>query len=552
MSRHLAWAMLVILCVILSGSAVAASGSVVVGQVQAGASSGEASITAESAATKEFISIYNNTADAIDVTDWCLVSKSGLPPFVCMTLEDDEYRLYLQAYSYATFSSSSFANQHNYVPDFMYLPKSTTSGTLVASSDEIRLLDTSGAEVDKVGWLGLDGGEVLQRQKEAAPSLRLMDTDQDGDFVVTSELVVPEKGLEERVVVADACDNLDGFQLSVPDGYYLSAPGECVTIPDECDNLSGYQEVVPEFHKKTSDGRCLLDLPPLVITELLPNPIGTDKGNEFIEIYNPGNNPVDLSYYLLYVGSDETNYYRFPAGVSIDAGQYKAFYDQGMKFVLVNSAGGARLRSTDGQLIDLTEEYASSKEGETWALINGEWVYTNQSTPGAANKPRAIESSKVVVSTLKPCGPGQYRNPATNRCKSIASTSSTLVPCKEGQYRSEITNRCRSIAVDAALKPCPVGQYRNPETNRCKSILGASTTLAACGPGEERNPETNRCRKIATKVMPTVAYAVEPIESDGQGLDWWVLSGVLVVALAYAVWEWRPEAMAAYRKLRRR
>ena len=88
---------------------------------------------------------------------------------------------------------------------------------------------------------------------------------------------------------------------------------------------------------------------------------------------------------------------------------------------------------------------------------------------------------------LKPCRDDQYRNPETNRCKSIASASSTL-------------------------KPCAADQYRNPETNRCKKISSSSSSLKPCRSDQERNPETNRCKKVIKDTA--VAGAVDEVPQD--------------------------------------
>jgi hypothetical protein len=40
------------------------------------------------------------------------------------------------------------------------------------------------------------------------------------------------------------------------------------------------------------------------------------------------------------------------------------------------------------------------------------------------------------------------------------------------------------------MKPCPPGQERNPATGRCRK------SQKPCPPGQERNPVTRRCRKI--------------------------------------------------------
>jgi hypothetical protein len=54
-------------------------------------------------------------------------------------------------------------------------------------------------------------------------------------------------------------------------------------------------------------------------------------------------------------------------------------------------------------------------------------------------------------------------------------TGRRLKPCKPGQERNPKTNRCRK-----ALPPCPAGSMRNPKTNRCKKIPRGPSAKVWC------------------------------------------------------------------------
>jgi hypothetical protein len=155
--------------------------------------------------------------------------------------------------------------------------------------------------------------------------------------------------------------------------------------------------------------------------------------------------------------------------------------------------------------------------------------------------------------TLAPCEEGKYRNPVTNRCRTITVDVPVLTACSDGEYRNQETNRCRKIAttLGASLTPCKDDQYRSEETHRCRSITAASTNqLAPCKEGQERNPETNRCRTIATAAIPPAAFAVEPIATSGKAfVGWWALGGIGVLAAGYGIWEWHREITGGLRRL---
>ena len=116
------------------------------------------------------------------------------------------------------------------------------------------------------------------------------------------------------------------------------------------------------------------------------------------------------------------------------------------------------------------------------------------------------------------------------------------------------TGNCIKAPAAAGTKSCKAGYYLNPATNRCKKV--ATTTLAACKEGYERNPLTNRCRKIVTTTGQE--YAVTPTEDVGQYHNrriFVALAGVIiavVAALAYIVIQFRHEIRDFFRKLRRK
>lgn len=610
MRKRFWWTMLAVLVFTIGGLSIsrvsAVSSNVVIYQVQAGALSSESA-----AATKEFISIYNNSAQEIDVSDWCLTNKSNIS-FACMTPTAGNITLHLPSHAFATFSSDSFANAHAYTPDSMYPTTNSSSGSIVAGSDTISLIDNNGLVIDSMSWTtSLTGGSLLQRKLVVGSLEQYVDTDiTAADFQKLTSLVAPLSGLDEVLTLVDLCKNIDGIQESLPAEYVINLSGDCMLPIDACTNIDGLQTEIPAGYgidmtglcivdvcanivglqqelpvDKDLDGNancidhdvcsnlsgvqahvpagyflsgvytCLLDVLVLHISELLPNAVGDDDGHEYVEIYNPNAIAVSLLPYRLVVGTTTPKSYVFPVGAAIAANSYMVFFDDDMSFTLVNSSSQVRLTTSDDQSVDDAPVYSEPRDGQTWADIAGTWQYTNQPTPGLANLASIEESvdpdgTEEVVVGLKPCAPNQYRNPETNRCRLLVTVGSTLSPCKDGQYRSEETNRCRSIAADSTgLSACAVNQYRSPETNRCRLTTTDDNGLAPCGVGQERNPDTNRCRNISGSV-PAASFAVEPITDTASGFaSWWALGGISLIALAYAVWEWRSEIINFMRKI---
>ena len=524
----------------------AVSSSLVIAQVQAGAVS-----TETAAPTQEFVSIYNNSTQDVDVTGWCIANKSG-NNVACLTAVLSGQALYLPSHRYMIMASDSFVTRHiGIVPDVTFATTNATSGSFVGSADTVTLKDKSNAVVDTIAWsTSLSGGTVLQRSP-SSDLISLIDTDNSTDFTKVQGVILPTSGVYEVLTVIDQCRNLLEIQTAVPMNYLQDSEGNC--YEDVCQNLDGLQLTIPEEYIRRGTDECAYNYPLLKITELLPNVGGSDTGHEYIEFYNPTDKPVALANYQLQVG---TKLYDFPAGITIRPGEYQVFYNSEINFTLANTTTLVTLLGDDGSLIDQPVAYDAPDEDVAWSLINGAWQYSNQPTPGNANMVSSIELIEEVVSEsenkqLAPCGANQYRSPETNRCRLLVTLAKAVTPCKDGQYRSEETNRCRSIALaGSTLTPCREDQYRSEETNRCRNVATTTSTLTPCKDNQYRSEETNRCRNIAATAPAPAAFAVEPIADTGKAfVGWWALGGVTALAAGYGVWEWRREIVTGVGRL---
>lgn len=515
--------------------------SVVISHVQAGGASG-----LDQAALQEIVIIYNNSASDIEITNWCVQNKSSVK-FACFEPSGPSLHLWIGAHSYASLSSVQFNTQYSFTPDVAYSSANLTSGSITSSSDTISLIDSSSTVVDSISWSStLSGGYHYERISSGEI---LQDTGQLTDFTKSITLVIPASGVYEVLVVVDQCPNIDLVQESIPLGYLkdelgncqvdvcsnlsglqtevppdkkLDGSGGCVDI-DVCINISGAQKDIPSGYYKNEFDECFVITSPLKINEMLPNSAGKDSGNEFIELYNPTDLAVGLDLYKFTIGVESLRSYNFPIGAVVEPRGYYVLYNSAVSFTLNNTASKINLETIDNQTVDTSDSYFNAKESEAWALIDGLWQYTNQLTPGSENLPR-VESEVEIVSNLVPCGPNQYRNPETNRCRSVITKTSTLKPCADNEYRSE-------------------------ETGRCRSVLGASTTAPeACPEGQYRNPDTNRCRKIVS--LTKLDYPSEvPLTVSGGEYGVALLSGATIFLLAYGLFEWREEITNVFKRI---
>jgi len=532
------------------------SENIVITQVQTGGSG-------TSTASQEYALLYNSSAEDINVTSWCLEYSpaSGgvefLKKLACIESELPNVELWLEAEGFVSFTSAQFIEAN---PDFIAdLP---LSSGIAASGGHIRLVDNEGTEIDRVGWgaaalpegeeaaLVHEAGEVLSRDFESD----VLDTDENSlDFISTLILTPIVSGLYEKEILIDLCSNIDGIQAEIPTGYLVDDIGECWV--DVCPNIDGLQVEIPEgFYVPEGETDCVevlveLEDSSLLVTELLANAPSFDDGQEFIEIYNPNQESIELAGYVLQLGPSFSKQYVIENG-TIAAGEYITLSDTLSGITLPNSSASIRLVAPAGNVVSETDVYSNPGDDVSWALIDDVWGYTDHITPAAANKPSlepVVEEVSGAADVLEPCPAGKFRNPATNRCKTIEAVVSQLAPCGLGEFRNPATNRCKKItATTSTLTPCAAGQFRNPETNRCKSISTTSSTgLKPCDEGEERNPDTNRCRKAqvlgATSDGKLPAVTDIEVENTEGNFNWLSVAVVALGMGSYMAYEWRTE-----------
>lgn len=532
---------------------------VVISQVQAGSQS-----------SSRLVELYNNSDEPVNITGWCLryASAGGSTDEerACFTGSSSIENLVLGARSYLLIGSAQLKKDSVYIDsDFLMV-----GGLGGGASGRVYLIDENKQLVDTFGWsengaaihsdpnpISSNGNETkVYERKQTSPGVYVGNESRNSGVNFFHSILRVKYLIGAILEVDDVCKNISGIQVLVPGGMILGSDGKCnaesvdlcdniggiqLTLgpgmevdddndcyQDVCLNLPGFQSTVPAgFRADTHNLLCSLNILPLQVTELLPNPDGDDKNNEFIELYNPNSIAIDLTYHVFHLGGDYVKTYSFPIGTTIEPQGYVAIYNKDVSYTLTNTLSSLRLRSLDNIHVFDVPDYANAKSGEAWALIDGVWQYTNNPTPAAPNSPSIVEQEFMSVALLTDCGEGRERNPLTKRCRNIVSSAKPSVkPCKDGQYRSEETNRCRNI-ITANAKPCKDNQYRSEETNRCRNLPADS--------------------------VPEAGFAVQPVKESGMAfVGWWALGGVVLLAGAYGAWEWRREVTDFVHKLLKR
>jgi hypothetical protein len=275
----------------------------------------------------------------------------------------------------------------------------------------------------------------------------------------------------------------------------------------------------------------------VVINEIAAN-VATE--DQYVELFNPSDTPIDLTGCIIQTNRSSTSQYVF-TNEMLAPSAYRTVYIKDTGLTLTKTTiGTVYILSSDGMVESDSVTYENLAENTAWARVAGDWVQTYAITPATDN----------AWEQYPPCETGYVRNLDTGLCNKVTVTAVPIaIDCGVGKERNPDTNRCRSIiSTSSLLTPCAANQERNPETNRCRTITVSATDIKPCAANQERNPDTNRCRNIKNTAT-TADFPVQAVAQSGQAtLGWWAFGGVGTLAVGYAGWEWRREAVAIIKK----
>ncbi len=275
-----------------------------------------------------------------------------------------------------------------------------------------------------------------------------------------------------------------------PGDAWVQNPG--INLPEEPGGEEGASPVPPET----------VPAPPVnsslaapVISELLPNPASParDESDEYIELFNPNQEPFILTGYTLEVGSTRLHDFTF-TDATIPARQYIALYSNDTELPLANSGGQARLLDPQGAKLTEAAPYTAAKDGLAWAANGQTWEWTTTPTPGMPN------SISVLASSVG--SPGSAKTSQTAARVNAAKVSGVKGVRTKAKTSKPKTARTKAAKVkkQPKQKPAQVASITKTEAPRPTihtGILVAVAGLAVLyGAYEYRHDVADRIRRL--------------------------------------------------------
>jgi PKD repeat protein len=384
----------------------------------------------------EWIELFNNTEQEIDLSDWSLRAMDGSPKIILEGI--------ISPSGYFLLERTDDNSVPQIAADQIY------TGALSNAGENLELRDKANNLVDLInnaeGWLAGDNStkQTMERTKTGwQTSSDIGGTPKKQNSLGTGSSKEPQfkKTKEEQKT-----DTSTGIPISINQPPVAKAGSDIAALTNQEILFNGSQSFDPDNNDLTffwnfgdgttdnqketshiypypgqyivslavSDGE-LLDIDiiivniynqSIIISEFLPNPRGKDQENEWIELFNQSDQIANLTGWQLDDQKGGSRPFVFPKNSFIGPKQFLVLKRATTKIALNNNNDQVRLIYPDNypavEISYLIED--GNKEGLSVAFNNSDYLWTKIPTPGSANIISAarIEKEPKEVLNINP------------------------------------------------------------------------------------------------------------------------------------------------------
>ncbi len=292
-------------------------------------------------ANDEWIELYNNSQNPINLEGWKIITSDGTPEIKLSGT--------IPANGFYLLERTDDNTVPNIPADQIY------KGGLGNSGEDLKLYDNSGILVDEVncssGWFAGNN-----KTKQTIERINSLASGNDAQNWQSSQ----NPGGTPKT------KNSTGASLNNQE------------IPEDSPPL--VQQL--EIKKNYPSG--------IVFNEILPSPEGPDEKKEWIEIFNQNNFGVDLSEWKIKDTNGKITTYIFPKDKKISPNGFLVLSRPETKIVLNNNSDGLNFINPNGDIVD-SVNYEKAPIGQSYNKTSSGWDWSSNLTPGAPNN---IENKK--------------------------------------------------------------------------------------------------------------------------------------------------------------
>lgn len=335
----------------------------------------------ENSANDEWIELYNNTNQDINLEGWGLYEAGGP----------------------ARNASHSDADGETLIESFKGVIKAN-SYYLIERTDDTTVPNIPASQ-EPSGWEGYglkNSGEHLQLLNNEANIIDEVNCS-SGWFAGDNET----KQTMERINSLASGNEPSNWQTSENAGGTPKAENsKQETVNSKQETKEEFSGVEPSKTEEKVEVKPLTSYPEgIVLNEILPSPEGPDAENEWIEIFNQNDFEVNLSGWKIKDKEGRITVYTFPEDTKISPEGYLVLSRPITKITLNNSGDGLSLIQPDEEITDSTT-YQKAPREQSYNRTTSGWFWGSVLTPGKPNKiPEKIsmtESSLAELGEVEP------------------------------------------------------------------------------------------------------------------------------------------------------
>ena len=342
----------------------------------------------------EFIELYNADSKTIDLTGWQVGDDSTKK----YTIDN----VILKAGEYLTF--------------FRTKSKIALNNT---GGDSVKLYNVNNALVDSVEYNGkANDGISYNRSAEGwfwseitSQNTKNQEKPTDKPILIIDAPTSTEVGISVKFDASDSTNiedlkfewNFEGNTSTGMFAEHIFVEFGFFTIKLTAENSEGEkfekEFEIEVFETENFAGGFPVDWENIEITEIFPNPAGNDN-EEFIEIYNSANFPIDITDLKIDDEIGGSKGYIIPQNSVILPNSYVVFWKEETKISLNNTSDSARLLYPDDSVL-FEINYDKTIEDASFAKINGNWKWTNSPTPNTENSLKEVIKTTTSQKKIK-------------------------------------------------------------------------------------------------------------------------------------------------------
>jgi len=297
-------------------------------------------------ANDEWLELYNNTDNSINLDGWQLIAQDGTPKITLSGI--------IPVNSFYLLERTNDDTVPGISADKIY------TGALGNNGENLKLYDSSNNVIDGVdcstGWF--------------------------------AGLGKPEYKTMERINSLVGSSDSSNWQTSQNPGGTPKTKNSIVVQTEPQPQTKFAEPAVGDSHQQVYPSG-------IIINEILPSPEGPDTEEEWIEVFNQNNFEVDLSNWQITDIEGKTTTFTFLAGTKITSNGFLVLSRPTTKITLNNDGDGLNLIQPDGKIID-SVTYEKAPRAQSYNRIDSQLTWSTVLTPGTANIiPKSVAEEKI-------------------------------------------------------------------------------------------------------------------------------------------------------------